>query len=446
MDHHAPIRKSTVGARPSPWIDDELGEAFSQRNMLKVLAAKSKSEIDEHNYRTLRNYAVKLNRREKKLFFNNAFIDCKNDSKKVWNTVKGLLGTSISSCPSSVEVDGRIITKPVDIANHFADFFTKKINLLSNNVNIHSSRQAIVQCIDDHIMSNKICSFSLQTVSVEEVLNLLKSLPDGKSTGYDLMDNLLLRCAAPQIAVPLRYIFNWSLEKGMFANVWKHAKLCPISKDCKEPATPANSRPISLLPTLSKILEGIVSRQIWEYMENNDLITANQHAYRKNHSTTTALVDMTDQWLNAMDNGKFVGVLFLDFSAAFDLVDHEIILTKLMHYGFKEVALNWVQSYLTDRKQSTYINGSFSSPHALNCGIPQGSCLGPLLYLIYTNDLSYALAETQATIFADDTTIYAAGQSVQQVQQALQGDLENIREWVCQNKLVLNTKKTKVML
>ena len=121
-------------------------------------------------------------------------------------------------------------------------------------------------------------------------------------------------------------------------------------------------------------------------MENNDLITAKQHAYRKNHSTTTALVDMTDQWLNAMDNGKFVGVLFLDFSAAFDLVDHEIILTKLMHYGFKEVALNWVQSYLTDRKQSTYINGSFSSPQVLNCGIPQGSCLGPLLYLIYTND------------------------------------------------------------
>uniref|UniRef100_A0A8K9X353 Reverse transcriptase domain-containing protein n=1 Tax=Oncorhynchus mykiss TaxID=8022 RepID=A0A8K9X353_ONCMY len=249
------------------------------------------------------------------------------------------------------------------------------------------------------------------------------------------MDNVLLHCAAPQIAVPLRYIFKWSLEKGMFA------KLCPIPKDSKEPITPANSRPISLLPTLSKILEGIVSRQMWEYMENNDPITANQHAYRKKHSTT--LVDMNDQWLNAMDNGKFVGVLFLDFSAAFDLVDHEIILTKLMHYGFKEVALNWVQSYLTDRKQSTYINGSFSSPNVLNCGIPQGSCLGPLLYLIYTNNLPYALVETQSTIFADDTTIYAARQSVQQ---ALQGDLENIRKWICQNKLVLNTKKTKVVL
>lgn len=135
------------------------------------------------------------------------------------------------------------------------------------------------------------------------------------------MDNFLLRCAAPQNAVPLRYIFNRSLEKGLFANVWQHAKLCPIPKDCKEPITPANSRPISLL---SKILEGIVSRQMWEYMEKNDLITANQHAYRKNHSTTTALVDMTDQWLNAMENGRFVGVLFLNFSAAFDLVDHEI--------------------------------------------------------------------------------------------------------------------------
>ena len=104
-----------------------------------------------------------------------------------------------------------------------------------------------------------------------------------------------------------------------------------------------------------------------------------------------------------------------------------------MHYGFKEVALNWVQSYLTDRKQSAYINGSFNSPHALNCGIPQGSCLGPLLYLIYTNDLPYALSVTQATIFADDTTIYTARQSVQQVQQALQEGLENIMELVCRN-------------
>ena len=116
-------------------------------------------------------------------------------------------------------------------------------------------------------------------------------------------------------------------------------------------------------------------------MEKNDLITANQHVYRKNHSTT--LVDITYQWLNAMDNSTFLGVLFLDFSAAFDLVDHEIIFTKLMHYGFQEVALNWVQSYLTDRKQSTYINGLFSSSNVLNCGIPQGSCLGPLLYLIH---------------------------------------------------------------
>ena len=116
-------------------------------------------------------------------------------------------------------------------------------------------------------------------------------------------------------------------------------------------------------------------------------------------------------------------------------MDPKIILTKLTHYGFKQVA------YLTDRKQSTYINGSFSSPYALNCGIPQDSCLGPLLYLIYTNDLPYASSETQATIFADDTTIYTARQSVQQVQQAQQVDLENIREWICRNKLVLNTKK-----
>lgn len=120
MDHHAPVRKRTVGARPSPWIDDELGEAFSQRNMAKVLAAKSKLEIDEQNY------SVKLNRRGKKLFYNNVFIDCKNDSKNVWNTVKGLLGTPISSCPSSVEVDGRIITNQLILPIILQIFFYKE--------------------------------------------------------------------------------------------------------------------------------------------------------------------------------------------------------------------------------------------------------------------------------------------------------------------------------
>ena len=121
-------------------------------------------------------------------------------------------------------------------------------------------------------------------------------------------------------------------------------------------------------------------------------------------------------------------------------------LTKSLHYGFKEV-LNGVQSYVTDRKQSTYINGSFSSPHALNCGIPQGSCLGPLLYLIHTNNLNiYQQALSETTIFADDTTVYTARQSVQQVQQALQVDLGNIRERVYRSNLVLNSKKTKVML
>ena len=128
-------------------------------------------------------------------------------------------------------------------------------------------------------MLSKMCSFSLSFVTTEEVMNLLGSLPDEKAAGYDLMDNRLLRYAALQIAAPLRYLFNWSIDTGHLPRVWKKAKLCP--KNSKEPVSPENSRPISLLPALSKILKSIISAQIWSYMETSHLLSANQHAYRK---------------------------------------------------------------------------------------------------------------------------------------------------------------------
>lgn len=144
----------------------------------------------------------------------------------------------------------------------------------------------------------------------------------------------------PQITAPLRYLYNWSIETGQFPRVWREAKLCPISKNSKELFSPENSRSNSLLPTLSKILESIISTQIWSYMETNDLISVNQHAYRKNHSTATALIEMTEQWLEQIDVGNYVGVLFLVFMAAFDLVDHNILLKKLFHYGFQQTDLD----------------------------------------------------------------------------------------------------------
>ena len=135
---------------------------------------------------------------------------------------------------------------------------------------------------------------------------------------------------------------------------------------------------------LSKVLERVVHDQIFHYVTINNIVSTAQHAYRPNHSTTTALVKMTDDWLSAMDKGELVGVVYIDFSAAFDLVDHCILLAKLKSYGFQPGVLAWFESYLQSRTQVVYINGQFSEPLGLECGVPQGSCLGPLLFTLYT--------------------------------------------------------------
>ena len=357
-----------------------------------------------------------------------------------------MLGRSNNTNPVSVEVDGMIKTKPIDIANHFADHYEQKVNNLRSNMHVNASNESLVGNIDSQIMSGKTCCFVLPDISLDEITNILLLLPENKSPGYDFIDNKLMKYAAQYIARPVTYLFNLSLKQGKFPTEWKQAKICPIPKDAKSAFTAPNSRPISLLSSLSKILEKVVSDHIWNYMETNNLFTHTQHAYRKNHSTETVLIDMTDAWLHALDQGKIVSILLLDFSAAFDLIDHTILVKKLSHYGFSQNSINWMKSYLYGRKQSVYVNGSFSSPRSTTCGIPQGSCLGPLLYIIYTNDLPLVLMDSNANMFADDTTITAVAESQTQLYDYLANDFKRVVEWVENNKLVLNTNKTKNMV
>ncbi len=198
-------------------------------------------------------------------------------------------------------------------------------------------------------------------------------------------------------------------------NLWKESKIIPLLKKGKTDFSGSNCRPISILPILSKLLEKIIFKQILQYFRINGLFTNAQHGYRPGHSTSTALIQITDKWLACLDK-KLVGAVLLDYTAAFDVIDHDILIAKLKCYGFLLTALDWIGSYLSNRKQRVFHNGSFSEAKNINCGVPQGSCLGPLSFSIFINDLPYVVDKANIVMYADDSTMFSAAHTLTELQ------------------------------
>ena len=226
---------------------------------------------------------------------------------------------------------------------------------------------------------------------------------------------------------------------------WKLARVTPIFKDgCK--CSVNNYRPISVLPVTLKVLERAVHDQLYSFLVSQGLLTQEQSGFRKLHSTTSALTHFLDQIQQDIDGGRCCGVLFLDLKKAFDTVDHPILLEKLVSYGVEGNEHLWFTSYLSNRKQKTCINCIFSDSKEVTCGVPQGSIIGPLLFILYINDLPDIITNCQISLYADDTALYFSAQNPDDIRTTLTNEMEVVSQWFRINKLTLNTKKTKVMV
>ncbi len=230
----------------------------------------------------------------------------------------------------------------------------------------------------------------------------------------------------------LLHIFNLILDTGIFPEDLKLTRVTPIHKE-GDKSKCGNYRPISVIPALAKILEKLICEQINSYIHNNNIICEQQSGFRPGHSTETALLNCTNQWLLNMDKGLINGVLFLDFKKVFDTVDHCILLQKLEKYGIKGTAHKLIRSYLSNRKQVCILNNSKSQQKTVQCGIPQSSNLGPLLFSVYINDLPNCLKHTQASMFADDTNLTCTGSSANEIEHELNSDLCNVNRWLRAN-------------
>ena len=255
----------------------------------------------------------------------------------------------------------------------------------------------------------------------------------------------LLKDSAEIIAESLTVIFNKSIETGIFPDDLKVSCISPIHKG-ESKTECSNYRPISVIPVVAKVFEKLVSGQFMEYLESNHLLSESQAGFRKRSSTVTSLLSNTNQWYINMDKGLVNGIIFLDLKKAFDCVDHNILTEKLMKFGCIGNTLNWFKSYLTNRKQMCKVNQTTSKSRTISCGVPQGSNLGPILFLLYVNDLPNCLKSTSASMFADDTNLTASGNTITELHNKLNNDLENIHQWLLANKLTLNTSKTEYMM
>ena len=422
------------------WITKEVKDSIYDRIKAKKRAVQSGLESDWKTYRTLRN---KLNNKIKymKASYYQSKIDNSTDSRALWKTINQVLNRKSKDTEiTEIEVNKKSITDQKEIANLFNNYFTSIGPSMS--VKLAPSQFDFIEFMRPSSSTNV---FRFQHVNYDMVYNLLQKMDTSKATGLDGISPTILKLAAPVISKFLTEIFNKSIDTGIFPDSWKVSKVLPLfKKDDKLDMN--NYRPISILSAVTKVFEKLLYEQLYQYLEENSILTKHQSGFRSHHSTLTALLDATNEWFTNIDNGNINSVVFLDLAKAFDTVDHDILLHKLKFYGVKNTDLNLIRSYLSNRIQYCSVGNNVSHPGKVKCGIPQGSNLGPLLFIIYINDLPHCLEHSVARMFADDTTITVAENNLKQIEQVINLDLKNLLQWFLANKLSLSAKKTWYML
>ena len=443
IDKNIPLKILTQKEKKSkmkPWITRGIRKSINRKNKLYKTYIETKNEDIYKEYRKLRNKLSHIIRASKMKHYNKYFEDNKFNAKKMWGGINEIINMKSKRKNSNIhlQINNKIITDPKDVGNHFNEYFSSIAQKMFGKQKVQKDASIFLK--------NRIQnSFFITPTTEEEVSDIIKGLSDNKSSdiyGYSVK---LIKIALPKIANILSYIFNNSFSQGKFPDKLKCASITPIHKEGSKLLL-SNYRPISILPLFSKILEKIMQVRLVSYLNKYNIIYEHQYGFQENKSTSLAIMDMYSNLIKAIDGKQYSCGVFLDFSKAFDTVNHDLLIEKIEHYGIRGIASEWFKSYLSNRYQKVKIGNTMSQECKIVCGVPQGSVLGPILFLLYINDIQHSSDILKFHLFADDTSTIYSHEDLKYIEKIYNKELAKVSEWLRINKLTLNVLKSKVVV
>nr|CAI5834113.1 unnamed protein product [Callosobruchus analis] len=428
FDKHAPLRIVRIKHKRKPWVTENIRLIQKLRDKALHTFKKNKTEHAWSQYKYWRNFANSSLYREKKAYLNSQLA--KGSKNEKWRILKQLdvIKSKKTNVPEHLSI-------PDKINEYFASIMNS--NLEPDDVTISTYA---------HSLHQQAGSFSFKMATINEVGDLIASIKS-KAVGFDSIGIDMLTLCGHKVLPVICHLINTCIEHGCFPDIWKVSFISPIPK-VNSPKDFNDLRPISILPCLSKIAEKFLSKQITDYLNSCNILPSFQSGFRSQHSCATALLKIIDDILHATDENKITALILLDYSKAFDKINHKLLLAILKYVGISESSLRLMTSYLEDRQQIVRVKETYSCPIGVSCGVPQGSILGPILFCIYTSQLVSCLQHCSAHLYADDTQLYfsfPANQSVEACNR-ITDDLNNLSRISIAHCLELNPQKCSVML